>query len=226
MDFELKSEQKEILLLILEEFYEKNGDFSYLCEDSDISDTDKYVYSYGASKGVIIPLAEDAIIAPYVLKIPFSYEDKCCEVSFEKNYCQMEEDIGIAAEEEELSDIFIPTKYLCTFSGTKVYTQPLVNTSRRRVRPYSYEILSNDYGIEELSGIDPNLSLSIVEYYGIDKFLKMREFIEKKRINDLHGGNYGYIGDRPVIFDYCGYYGPEGSYNSSCLSGDRSSFYD
>lgn len=95
MGIELKNKQKEVLLSILEKFYSENGDFSSLCEESagEIGDTEDYAFHYGASKGVIVPLKqEDRSIFPYVIKIPFLYEDEEYKTKI-VNHCRIEQKI-------------------------------------------------------------------------------------------------------------------------------------
>lgn len=224
MGIELKNKQKEVLLSILEKFYSENGDFSSLCEESagEIGDTEDYVFCYGASKGVIVPLKqEDRSIFPYVVKIPFLYEDEKYKTKI-VNHCRLEQKNSIAAAALDLSDILIPTDYFGRFASAEIYIQQQVEYPKRTVIRYSWGILSEKYSVDNTSGIDPCLSLYIIEYYGLKKFLKLKEFVEEKRINDLHGGNYGFIDGRPVIFDYSGYYGAD--YSSSSLSSTRYTF--
>ena len=44
-----------------------------------------------------------------------------------------------------------------------------------------------------------------IQYYGADMFVKFSQFIRNNNINDLHDGNIGYIGNRPVLIDYSGW---------------------
>lgn len=43
-------------------------------------------------------------------------------------------------------------------------------------------------------------------YFGEEKFLAFLEFADDYNINDLHSGNIGFIGDRPVLIDYSGFW--------------------
>lgn len=224
MGIELKNKQKEVLLSILEKFYSENGDFSSLCEGlaGELSETEEYAFHYGASKGVIIPLKEeDRSIFPYVIKIPFLYEDEEYETKI-VNHCRLEQKNSIAAAALGLSDILIPTEYFGRFASAEIYIQQRVESLKKAIIRNSWDILSEKYGVNQTGQIDPNLSLHIIEYYGLKKFFELVEFVEEKRINDLHGGNYGFIDGRPVIFDYSGYYGAD--YSSSTLSSTGHTF--
>lgn len=43
-------------------------------------------------------------------------------------------------------------------------------------------------------------------YFGYTFMGKLARFIQTNRINDLHRGNIGFINDRPVLIDFCGYH--------------------
>ena len=45
-----------------------------------------------------------------------------------------------------------------------------------------------------------------LEVYGEDTFEEFTNFLTCFGINDLHSGNVGYWNNKPVIFDYSGYY--------------------
>lgn len=52
-----------------------------------------------------------------------------------------------------------------------------------------------------------------IRYHGAKRVVKFLNFIiGELEINDLHSGNVGYVGERPVIFDMSGYYGDRYSY--------------
>lgn len=46
----------------------------------------------------------------------------------------------------------------------------------------------------------------MINYYGEDKILTLCDFLDKNRLNDFHSSNVGFIGDRPVLIDYSGFY--------------------
>ena len=47
---------------------------------------------------------------------------------------------------------------------------------------------------------------SLLEAVGKDIFNNFMNYIKDKNINDLHSGNIGFIGDKPVLVDYAGYH--------------------
>lgn len=46
----------------------------------------------------------------------------------------------------------------------------------------------------------------MINYYGEDKVLTLCDFLDKNYLNDFHCSNVGFIGDRPVLIDYSGFY--------------------
>lgn len=45
-----------------------------------------------------------------------------------------------------------------------------------------------------------------VRFFGLTLTGKLARFVQRNRINDLHNGNIGFIGNRPVLIDFCGYH--------------------
>ena len=55
--------------------------------------------------------------------------------------------------------------------------------------------------------------------YGEELYKKLTDFCVMQRINDLHGGNVGCIGDNFVLIDYAGYFEEgDSEYGSSSKS--------
>ena len=46
----------------------------------------------------------------------------------------------------------------------------------------------------------------MIKYYGKEKILTLCEFLYENRLNDFHSSNIGFIGDRPVLIDYSGFF--------------------
>lgn len=68
--------------------------------------------------------------------------------------------------------------------------------------------LSDEEILNELN--DDNLTntmLCFKAFYGdVKEIFNLERFILNTGINDLHGENTGFIYDRPVLIDYCGYF--------------------
>lgn len=136
------------------------------------------------------------------------------------NYCAVEYNIYKAAEAEGLSACFAAVDVLETNLKYPVYMQ-------EKAIPfddYYYDEESNHYSEDESKYTDEQFNSTkekcrenkiydfntlwltdFIQYYGVDMFAKFSQFIQKKSINDLHNGNIGYIGNRPVLIDYSGW---------------------
>lgn len=46
----------------------------------------------------------------------------------------------------------------------------------------------------------------IVYFFGMQFFLDLMDFCEENEINDLHYSNIGFLNNKPIILDFCGYH--------------------
>lgn len=46
----------------------------------------------------------------------------------------------------------------------------------------------------------------MIKYYGKGKIFALCEFLYENELNDFHNSNVGFIGDRPVLIDYSGFF--------------------
>ena len=46
----------------------------------------------------------------------------------------------------------------------------------------------------------------LIKYYGEEFVRRMVKWAEKCRVNDLHGGNCGFVGETPKLLDYAGFW--------------------
>lgn len=128
---------------------------------------------------------------------------------YDWDYCGTEYLIYQIAKIFEIEKMFLETKPLDIINGLPVYIQEkaivgksqMIQPSEKSKQKYS-ELLNKG----EIPYYD--VIQSFIEYYGdliIDKFTK---FLERVNIRDLHSGNIGVsrIDQRPVMFDYSGYY--------------------
>lgn len=170
----------------------------------------------GVSKAAFVFADED-----FVFKIPFDYEvNEGVELG---DYCAIEAEYYHDAEIDGVDAYFAKT-YLYDFirhDGYKVipvYYQekatPLEET--QSIEEYYAEMdslskekkqelfakTSNYWGTSRLSIFWVQ---KFIDYYGEDAYPAFGTFIDDHNINDLHRGNVGFIGNRPVVFDYSGY---------------------
>lgn len=160
--------------------------------------------------------------------IPNNYEDTVLKFDLyevEDDYCEAEVRHYKKAKVCGLDDIFTKTVYIGTINGIDVYACERVSetsTHYGKVSPQLSRYLKKTtfsegedkkYPVGVFRNIEYWLK-EFVRYYGAKKYFDFVKFIKEEGINDLHGGNVGYINDRPVIFDYGGYY--EDDHDSDC----------
>lgn len=228
MGISINNAQKELIITILNSFKEKYTDFPEFSPGKieDYKEEEQnplFTVDYGASKLVLIPSKKIKNELPYVIKFPLTYSDSE-EEYYKINYCEEEFNISERARDWKLDYMFAPIGKIGTYEGNEVYIQPIVDCTKRVIRKEAYTILSN-LKVPLISFVSPELGLNIYEYYGEDKYRKMICFVQENNINDLHGGNFGYINGAPVIFDYSGYRGLSTYTGPSNSSRGSSSFY-
>ena len=176
-------------------------------------------YATGATKGVLI--FEQL---GFVIKIPFcrNSEDcyynsaygeyECCyftgaDTDNGWDYCEAEANKYERAEEEGLAQCFAKTKKIEDIDGYPIYMQELADI----YKSIDYQSSHTEEDSRQVSSIcnSNNFYMFNLEwlsdafhYYGEKVFHKLLEFIRTVGINDLHDGNIGYIGNRPVLVDY------------------------
>ncbi len=136
------------------------------------------------------------------------------------NYCDHEEYISDLAIEEGLADFFAKEECIGYINNYPIYKQEKVEvyaSSNFRNKPSSkdtYSLLDDiitsgptylDVPFCDLDE-DREWLAQALEYHGEEQFMKFLDFIERTDINDLHSGNMGYIGNRPVLLDYSGFW--------------------
>lgn len=176
-------------------------------------------YATGATKGVLI--FEQL---GFVIKIPFCRNSEDCEYNSTYgeyeccyftgadtdngwDYCEAEANKYERAEEEGLAQCFAKTKRIGDIDGYPIYMQELADI----YKSIDYQSSHTEEDSRQVSSIcnSNNFYMFNLEwlsdafhYYGEKVFHKLLEFIRTVGINDLHDGNIGYIGNRPVLVDY------------------------
>ena len=176
-------------------------------------------YATGATKGVLI--FEQL---GFVIKIPFCRNSEDCEYNSAYgeyeccyftgadtdngwDYCEAEANKYERAEEEGLAQCFAKTKKIGDIDGYPIYMQELADI----YKSIDYQSSHTEEDSRQVSSIcnSNNFYMFNIEwlsdafhYYGEKMFHKLLEFIRTVGINDLHDGNIGYIGNRPVLVDY------------------------
>lgn len=174
---------------------------------------DNLKYAYGMTKCVFIPKNEN-----FVIKIPFTGEiDENGFFCFfqgagdyEWNYCEQELEMYKLAKEHKVEKAFAKISYIYNLEfGLPIYKQEKA-TFKTCNSPLSDEELDTVTKSCFESGckvFNTNWLKDAYNYYSKDFYYSLIDFLATYEIDqDLHCDNLGYIGDRPVIIDYSGYY--------------------
>lgn len=130
--------------------------------------------------------------------------------SLVKDGFKLEEYYYAQAAGKGLEKFLVPIETYCTDSGIEYGVQEKVVFS-------SFDVLNNfsaetNKSYERISSTVPILNvfcseyifMLFIQYYGEDLAEKFCSFCYDFMIDDIHGGNYGYLNGAPVIFDYAG----------------------
>jgi hypothetical protein len=189
-------------------------------------------FEHGASKMVIIPEGADYVIKiPFTGQEESVYdgydEDGYDEyhqeyIDFDNSiygdgwdYCLTEAVHYNKAKRNNVEKIFCKTRCIGKVSGHPIYIQERAETyysyknknmqsrSRKSKTPKEVE---NICVKKRFSQFNIRWQTDVYNYYGEKIFNKFMDFIKKERIQDLHSDNIGYLGARPVILDYSGWF--------------------
>ena len=128
------------------------------------------------------------------------------------DYCRLETVIYQLDLEEGLGSYFADEGYLGTIDQTPVYYQ----TRCTPMNSISIDYHSKEYHDKEKKSEKICKDLDIicfndiwiadfVDYYGIDEFKRLHDFLQRYEIGDLRTCNIGYLDGAPILFDYSGY---------------------
>ena len=161
-------------------------------------------YNSGASR---LGIWEDSW--DFVLKIDtHEYEeDSACEREIYNH--QKAKEYGIA-------DLFLPIEEFADLGSFKVYIQP------RMIDIFShmnYAKMSNHYPkyednrddkiswiCEELPRLPTIFARALLNHYGEQLLNNLVCWVLDTKANDFHGSNVGFYNEKPVFFDYAGFY--------------------
>lgn len=154
------------------------------------------IYS-GASKGVIVSKETD-----YVIKFDYYGEDR---------YCKIEADNYGYAVEAGLAHYFAETHFVCEIDGITFTIQEKCNCDEGAVYDSLGRYVRSTYE-DEGSEYDEHDIWSEVDClfdegraYEMFEDTALAHFICSHYINDLHQGNFGFIGGRLVMTDFSGF---------------------
>lgn len=172
-----------------------------------MNDNDIGVFA-GMTKVCIVPTYGE-----WVLKVDIQREtnDEYARRNKTTHYCEYELENFEKAKKEGIDDYFAEIYDLDEIEGVKFYlmqkVEPDENECSDYFSAYYDKYYDNDDGYyEDLS--DEERIEALFENDDENMILKLKEFVTRNEINDLHGGNFGRRNDgRFVIIDYSGYWG-------------------
>lgn len=167
-----------------------------------------FMYETGATKGVLIFPNLD-----FVIKIPFTYtgdRDEFCGADDSGegwNYCEVEEIKYQRAENFGINGCFAKTILVGRVNGYPIYAQEKAKIFTQEGSPSPKKSEEEYEKIEDIcEGIGECFNRiwlnDAFDYFGEKIFYSFLDFLESFNISDLHDGNIGYIGMRPVLIDY------------------------
>ena len=174
----------------LRDWYENNG-LAYA----------GYSMSSGCTKACIM---HDDLI-DWVIKVGF--------VDGKLDYAALEYENYCLAVEAGLSFYFPETVYIGEFGGRAFYAQRMCDCDEDQISSEWFECLCDRYeecGEDYDSDSIWNEVDDLEDDERVDLFFgdeELIEFLRERRINDLHGGNFGYRGGCKVIIDFSGFRG-------------------
>lgn len=170
--------------------------------------TKSFSYDTGATKGVLIFPDLD-----FVIKIPFTYtedDEEFCGADDSGagwNYCEVEEIKYQKAGTFGIKDCFAETILIGRISNYPIYAQEKAVIFTKEGSPSPKKSEEEYERIEDMcDGMGECFNRvwlsDAFDYFGEKIFYGLLSFIDDYNISDLHDGNIGYIGMRPVLVDY------------------------
>lgn len=131
------------------------------------------------------------------------------------DYCEREYTNYLAAVNAGLDYFFPYTDFLGEINGVKFFIQEYAECDNEAISSIWYDSLREDCVSEEDEDEDIinekiwNMIYDLEDdqrvLYCFGNEEKLIDFLNEYCINDLHEGNFGYIGERLVIIDFSGY---------------------
>jgi hypothetical protein len=141
------------------------------------------------------------------------FESADTYINFDGNYCALEEYIYNYCAEKGLAGCLAKTEKVFEINDVPVYIQEKAFTISEMSED-EYERRSSSHSDEEKQYAEDNITCEInpmwtcdaIEYAGEQVIKELMQLLEDIDCSsDLRNCNIGYIGERPVLIDYCGY---------------------
>lgn len=216
---EMEKEIKKILKAL------ENCDFDDL-DDNEDAFYDQIVFPFNEAYGEKIPYASGATKGVLifeklkcVIKIPFRYDSNCdgdqfigadCDNGWD--YCEAEANLYSSAEDEKVEQCFAGTEFIGCVNDYPIYKQELATIySSSDTSTTSTHTKEDEETVESICDTSNYNCFNTYwlgdafVYYGEKVFYQLMNFLRDYDIRDLHNGNIGYIGMKPVLVDYSGF---------------------
>lgn len=172
------------------------------CEGSISSGLTKFVFNLDECDNFVVKIPFSGIYRTWVSKETDNrYEDACV------NHCQRELEDYRDLKDSEIGFLLVPTYYVGKVNELEVYIQPKVETysySKHIPSKDAYRIAS-DMEYYECTADDEDTIAAFVEAFGDDADSILSK-LDDYGVRDIHSGNFGYLDNKLMIFDYCGYH--------------------
>ena len=222
----ISEEEKTYILNLLSTFNLKHlSQYNFMKKLQALDDN--FILASGVSKVAIIPKEKNYVIKiPYYGKYRKSNGIKCFDPYFSSisksgDYCKSEEIIYNKAKANGLDTFFAEIEQIGKIKSIPIYVQRKAVIFEDVYYPEDDEEENlNEHEISIFKTIttkysdlveDEYLPLSwmkdFIRSYGELAFDKLYNFLSDNNIQDLHGGNIGYICERPVLVDFSGFEG-------------------
>ena len=218
------------------EFLGEDNAEEFIKNKTHFPETFKFTWNMGASKLVILPNDVDFVIKiPFngqyrghgidcetgEITSEGGWEHFTSEeyyspegMEFDGNYCGREVDISNLAWEEDLDECFALTECIGKCNEYYIYKQTKATCILSDIEDEKRDSLTNEKKesirskCRELNVYCFNLLWinDFLSFFGEEILKQLSDFLEAHNINDLHNSNIGYIGNRPVLIDYSGFF--------------------
>lgn len=150
----------------------------------------------------------DSYFSPFCFADDEETGDDYCKVEVVRYQHALNYDDG------EVAQLFARTSFLGYIHDYPIYMQPICEAYEDIDRPggedyeRSHACMSSTIDTCHKNGYSCFNAIWLTQvmfHYGENVFNELCSFIQKEKIDDLHGGNIGYYQGKPVIFDYSGY---------------------
>lgn len=150
----------------------------------------------------------------FVLKIP-----RLENVS--RDYCEIELNNYERAKLYKVEKLLLPTEFICENAhGVKIYKQPRYDNSvadldwavEKKMRAELQKVINRKVMNKVINSIYDGYRIKevwlyrVCQLYGKNFLRSFENWTQDCQVNDLHGGNVGYLHNKPIILDYAGYF--------------------